>query len=155
LHQLGAKVVFGDIATDAAQSLLSSMGAPADVTFIEGDLGTYNGNYNLVKAAFDKYGKIDHAIANAALFEYTNEPWIDAKLTVDNVGDESLVREHQKLFDLNVYGLCVFVRAAAVFLRENRKASEDKTITLFGSVCNLRDSPGAYVYQVRLKQIPR
>lgn len=128
------------------------MGNPADVTFVDGDLAEYNGNYKLLRAAFDKYGKVDHAIANAALFEYTDRPWIDAELTVDSVGDETLVREHRKLFDLNVYGLCVFARVAAVFLRVNRKDLEDKTITLFGSVCNLRDSPGAYVYQVCLTQ---
>lgn len=153
LHEFGAKVVFGDIATEHSQSLLNSLGNPADVTFIEADLATYDGNYRLFKAAFDKYGKVDHAIANAALFEYTERPWIDAKLTVDTVKDESLVREHNKLFDLNVYGLCVFARMATVFLRENREASEDKTITLFGSVCNIRDSPGAYVYQVRFPDL--
>lgn len=147
LHELGSKVVFGDIATKESEALLTSLGSPDNVTYVEGDLGTYDANYKLLRAAFDKYGKVDHAVANAALFEYTDQPWIDTKLTIDNVGDESRVHEHQKLFDLNIYGLCVFVRVAAVFLQEGRQAGEDKSITLFGSVCNLRDSPGAYVYQ--------
>ncbi|KAG4427850.1 hypothetical protein IFR05_016668 [Cadophora sp. M221] len=147
LHQLGALVIFGDISTNHSQALLKSLGNPKDVTFVEADLATYGGNYKLFKVAFEKYKRVDHAIANAALFEQTDRPWIDAKLTVDTVSDEALARNHNKLFDLNVYGLCVFARMAVVFLRENRGPSEDKSLTLFGSVCNVRDSPGAYVYQ--------
>ncbi|KAG4414569.1 hypothetical protein IFR04_012317 [Cadophora malorum] len=147
LNELGSLVVFGDLSHEHSQTLLKSLGSPKDVTSVIGDLASYEGNYKLFKAAFDKYGKVDHAIANAALFEYTDKPWIDAKLTIESVADESLVVEHNKLFDLNVYGLCVFARMAAVFLKENRNGNEDKSLTLFGSVCNLRDSPGAYVYQ--------
>lgn len=140
--------MFGDISAAHAQSLLESLDNAADVTFVEADLATYSGNYKLLRKAFDKYGQVDHAIGNAALFEHPGPSWIDPNLKVDSVGDEELSRAHNKVLDLNVYGLCVFVRMAVVFLRENRKTGEDKSITLLGSVCCIRDSPGAYIYQV-------
>ncbi|KAF9894352.1 hypothetical protein FE257_007855 [Aspergillus nanangensis] len=149
LHQLGAKVIFGDISQPHSQSLLESLGNPPTVTAVEADLATYSGNYRLFRTAFDQYGHVDHALGNAALFEHPGpSSWIDPNLTIDTVGDEALAHPHNKILDLNVYGLCVFARMAAVFLRENRPAGEkDASITLFGSVCCIRDSPGAYIYQ--------
>lgn len=68
LHESGALVVFGDVASEAASSLVSSLKGD-NVTFVSCDVTKYDQIYNLFKVANDKYGRVDHAASIAGIFE--------------------------------------------------------------------------------------
>ena len=50
--------------------------------------------------------------------------------------------------DVNLKGVLYFARVAAVYLRQNRQAGEDRSLLLLSSVAGFKESPGLFVYQV-------
>lgn len=108
------------------------------------DVSKYDDVYNLFQTAFNQYGRIDHAVSCAGIFETGN--WFDPKLTTGTVKED---RGDLKTLDVNVLGTLYFSRIAAVFLREERKEGEDRSLVLLSSVNAFRESPGLYIYQVR------
>lgn len=140
----GAHVVFGDIATESAESLVASLNLshPRSTTFLQCDVRTYSDIYNLFRAAHSKYGRVDHAIASAGVFEQGN--WFDPQLTIDSVGEQG---GPTNVIDINVIGSANFARIAVVFLREG-KGKGSPSLTLLSSVTAFRESPGLYMYQV-------
>jgi NAD(P)-dependent dehydrogenase (short-subunit alcohol dehydrogenase family) len=68
LHEHGAIVVFGDVDSTKAESLISSLPS-ASIDFVRTDVTSYSDNLNLFELALSKYGHVDHAIANAGLIE--------------------------------------------------------------------------------------
>jgi len=102
----------------------------------------YSDNYRLFRTALDKYGRVDHAIACAGIVE--RGKWFDPKLTVDTVDKP----ETTQVIEINLLGSIYFARIAVVFLRHERKAGEDKSLTLISSAAGFRDSPGLFLYQV-------
>lgn len=52
-----------------------------------------------------------------------------------------------KVLDVNLLGSLYFSRIASVYLRENRKHGEDRSLTLVSSVAGFKESPGLFVYQ--------
>ena len=141
LAENGAKVVCGDINTDAGEKLCKEH---AGLDFVKCDVTVYDDIYKLFKTAYEKYGRIDHAISSAGIFETGN--WFDPTLTIDSVAKDS---GNLKTFHVNVIGTLHFLRIGAVFLREGRQEKQDKSLTILSSVNAFRESPGLYIYQVR------
>ncbi|KXT07678.1 hypothetical protein AC578_10203 [Pseudocercospora eumusae] len=135
----GAKVVFGDINVAAAERLAEELDF---VTFFRCDVVNYDDLYNLFKAAHDQYGRVDHAISCAGIFEQGN--WYDPKLTIDSVKADP---GNSKVLDVNLLGTLHFSRIAAVFLREKLQKGENRSLTLLSSVNAFRESPGLFIYQ--------
>ncbi|KXT02627.1 hypothetical protein AC579_5450 [Pseudocercospora musae] len=135
----GAKVVFGDINVATAELLAKELDS---VTFFRCDVVKYDDLYNLFKAAHDQYGRVDHAISCAGIFEQGN--WYDPKLTIDSVKAD---RGNSRVLDVNVLGTLHFSRIAAVFLREKLQKGGNRSLTLLSSVNAFRESPGLFIYQ--------
>jgi NAD(P)-dependent dehydrogenase (short-subunit alcohol dehydrogenase family) len=145
LYGVGALVVFGDVAKQPAENLVSSLKASpgtGEVSFVPCDVTNYDDIYNLVKAAYEKYGRIDHAFACAGIFE--TGQWFDPELTMESVKKE---KGPQLTLDINVLGLANFARVAVVFMREGMEKGENKSITFMSSVNAFRESPGLSMYQ--------
>lgn len=60
-----AKVVVGDVNKEAGEQLCKEYHG---VSFQHCDVTRYDDIYNLFKATFEKYGRIDHAISSAGIF---------------------------------------------------------------------------------------
>lgn len=149
LFALRARVVFGDVKIKEAEGLVeelrSSSTSGGEVEFVHCDVTRYEDIYRLFRSAYDKYGRVDHAISCAGILEQGN--WFDPELTVEAVGRE---RATTAVIDVNVIGSANFARIAVVFLRDKmRKEEQDKSLTLLSSVNAFRESPGLYMYQVR------
>lgn len=146
LHGVGALVVFGDVAVEPAETLVSTLNAShstkGEVSFVRCDVTNYEDIYNLVKAGYDKYGRIDHAFACAGIFE--RGQWFDPELTIESVRSE---KGPQATLDINVIGLANFARVAVVFMREGMQKDQNKSLTFMSSVNAFRESPGLYMYQ--------
>jgi hypothetical protein len=111
-------------------------------TFLECDVTNYNDIYQLFEHAYDQFGRIDHAISCAGIFEQGN--WFDPNHSIDSIKEDS---GNTIVLDVNLVGTLHFARIAAVFLRESRTENSNKSLTLLSSVNAFRDSPGLYLYQ--------
>ncbi|GIZ43835.1 hypothetical protein CKM354_000704800 [Cercospora kikuchii] len=141
LAQHGASIVMGDTNVQAASQLLENL--PGNLAFAKTDVSDYNQLYALCEQAFQLYGKIDHAISCAGIFEQGN--WFDPNLTIESVKEQG----NTEVLDVNVLGTLNFARIASVFMREGGKeAGRNKSLTLLSSVNAFRDSPGLYLYQM-------
>lgn len=152
LVRFGINVVFGDTNTKAAEELVQSLTIAAKenrkngkVVFVPCDVTNYGQLYELFRTAYDQFGKIDHAVSNAGIFEQGN--WFDPALTIESVGQAG--PGPTNVIDINVIGMANFARIAVVFLRENKTAT-NKSLTFMSSVNCFRESPGLYMYQVSL-----
>lgn len=134
--QHGANVVFGDVNATAAHEVGSA------ATFVQCDVTKYDEIYELFKTTHDRFGRVDHAISCAGIFEQGN--WFDPSYTIDSIKEDS---GNTKVLDVNVLGTLHFARIAAVFLRESKQEGSNKSLTLLSSVNAFRDSPGLYLYQ--------
>jgi len=145
LHTAGALIVFGDIAAEAAEKLVSSLQSSSpggQVAFVQCDVTKYEDIYNLFRIAYDKYGHIDHAVSCAGIFEQGK--WFDPELTIETVGQEKATHA---VIDINVMGSANFARIAVVFLADKMQKGENKSLTFISSVNAFRESPGLYMYQ--------
>jgi NAD(P)-dependent dehydrogenase (short-subunit alcohol dehydrogenase family) len=70
-----------------------------------------------------KYGRVDHAIANAGVIEQGN--WFDKSLTIESVEQEPTIL----ILDINLKGFLYFVRVAAAYMVQDIQATEDKSLT--------------------------
>jgi len=142
----GAKVVFGDVATKPAETLveqLSKSGSAGEISFIHCDVTKYDDIYNLFKTARERYSRVDHAVSCAGIFE--QGAWFDPDLTIETVGQK---QAPTAVIDVNLMGSANFARIAVVFLRDRLKKGENRSLTLLSSVNAFRESPGLYMYQV-------
>jgi len=138
----GAHVIFGDYDTKAGEAAVDLFQNAANKpTFVPIDVSKYEDNLRLFKTALQKYGRVDHAVANAGILE--RGAWFDPSLTVESVEKS----ETTAVVDINYVGVLYFTRIAAVYLRHNRQPGEDKSITLISSAAGFRDSPGLFLYQ--------
>ncbi|KAF2217799.1 hypothetical protein CERZMDRAFT_92446 [Cercospora zeae-maydis SCOH1-5] len=136
-----AFIVMGDVNVEAATQLLEHLSQ--NLTFVRTDVSDYSQIYTLCEQAFQKYGRIDHAISCAGIFEQGN--WFDAVLDIESVKQPGST----KVLDVNLLGTLHFARIASVFLREGERASGSNTsLTLLSSVNAFRDSPGLFLYQM-------
>lgn len=151
LAQQGAKVVIGDINTKAGNELASHLKSTTsgEATFTSCDVTHYQDIYNLFKTAHSRYGRVDHAVSCAGIFE--RGTWFSPDLTIENVGKEP---GPSTVIDVNVMGTANFARVAVPFMRdsmtEDEKSSHEKSLTFLSSVNAFRESPKLYMYQVSL-----
>jgi NAD(P)-dependent dehydrogenase (short-subunit alcohol dehydrogenase family) len=139
LHSVGAHVVFGDINTSAAESIVSSLGEANKVTFVQCNAAKYQDNVALFKVAFEKFGRVDHGIANAGLVERPG--WFDAGMSLEDADKEPSTA----VLDVNLTGVLYFSRVACAYLSQG--PSRDRSLTLLSSVAGFEECPGLFVYQ--------
>jgi len=142
LHSHGAKVIFGDVNVAAAEETVTATSAET-VHFQKCDASSYKDNLALFKTALDKYGRVDHAIANAGLIEQGN--WFNPKAGLDGVEKEPSVAT----LEVNLKGVLYFARIACTYLAHGQdlEAPMDKSLTLLSSVAGFKESPGIPVYE--------
>ncbi|KAK5708784.1 putative short-chain dehydrogenases reductase [Elasticomyces elasticus] len=68
LVKYGAYVVFGDTNDKAASDAVAN----SRVTFEHCDVSMYADIYSLFKKAYEKHGRVDHAVSCAGIFEQGN-----------------------------------------------------------------------------------
>jgi len=140
LFEAGASVVFGDMDTKNGELLVEDIKSQ-EVHFMKTDASKYEDNLALFKTAYQKFGKVDHAMSIAGIVEQGN--WFDPSLTIESVEQVPT----KAVLDVNLLGVLYFARIASVYLRQNRKEGEDKSLTLLSSVAGFKESPGLFVYQ--------
>ena len=133
-------MVFGDVNKDASEALIAEIDSPrAHVQPC--DVRSYPDIVALFRYAFHKFGRIDHAVANAGVIEQGN--WFDKSLTIDTVEAEP----NTLVLDINLKGVLYFSRVAAVYLAHDRKPEEDKSLILMSSVAGFVESRNLFLYQ--------
>ncbi|KAI1761492.1 putative 3-hydroxyacyl-CoA dehydrogenase [Hypoxylon sp. FL1150] len=148
LYQAGAHVVFGDIDEAACQTavdvLKSDISSSSGLSFLRTDVRRYEDNLALFKSAYEKYGRVDHALSIAGVTEQAGKNWFDPKLNLSSVA----AAPPTDLVDINLTGVLYFARIAAVYLRQgNDGRARDKSICLLGSVASFKEQGGLFVYQ--------
>lgn len=141
LHEAGAHVFFGDVLDDAGRALEQELTYGATVKFVHCDVTSYRDNLALFDIAFNSFGRIDHAWANAGIVEQGNI--FDPKLSLEGVKEEP--SKSLSVVDVNLKGPIYFARIAAVYLRQGSQQS-DRSLTLTSSVGGFREDPGLWVY---------
>lgn len=150
LNSLGAKVIFGDINVPLAESLVHSLTQTSSssddpgVHFLRCDVRSHADNLALFKLAMEKYGRVDHAVANAGVMDIEN--WFDPRLGIEGVetdpGDPTVL-------DVNLKAVVLFVRIACQYLAHgNEEARSDKSIVLLSSLAGFSGIAGIPLYQV-------
>jgi NAD(P)-dependent dehydrogenase (short-subunit alcohol dehydrogenase family) len=92
----------------------------------------------------DKYGRVDHAVANAGVPE--QGVWFDPALGIEGVEKDP---GGPVTLDINLKAAVLFARIACQYLAHgNEKAREDKSIVLVSSIAGLIAFPGMPLYQV-------
>ena len=148
LVQNGVHVVFGDYDQAAGDKLVQSFqDVSTQPTFFQMDASSYEDNLKLFRAALDKHGRVDHAIACAGIIE--RGKWFDPELTVETVEKP----ETTQTIEINFLGVAYFTRIAVAYLKHNRQPDQDKRIVLISSAAGFRDSPGLAMYQVVLPSV--
>jgi NAD(P)-dependent dehydrogenase (short-subunit alcohol dehydrogenase family) len=149
LHAAEAHVFFGDVLNEPARTLeLDLHSSTATVKFIHCDVTSYADNLALFDAAYQAFGRVDHAISNAGLGEQGN--FVSPELTLESVRNEP--KSSMSVVDVNLKGPLYFARLASVYLRQSGKGEEanaatvDKSLTFTSSVAAFREDPGLYVY---------
>jgi NAD(P)-dependent dehydrogenase (short-subunit alcohol dehydrogenase family) len=120
----------------------------ATVKFVHCDVTSYADNLSLFDAAYQAFGRVDHAFSNAGLGEQGNI--FSSELTLESVREEP--KSSVQVVDVNLKGPLYFARLASVYLRQVAKGEEkdagpvDKSLTFTSSVAAFREDPGLYVY---------
>ncbi|ETS82665.1 hypothetical protein PFICI_04541 [Pestalotiopsis fici W106-1] len=148
LYRAGAHVVFGDIDVTACQSvvdrLCSKNSSSATLSFVCTDVRKYQDNIALFRFAYEKHGRIDHALSVAGVTEKPDQNWFDPKLDLSSI----TTAPSTDMVDVNLTGVLYFTRVAAVYLRQgNEDRTEDKSICILGSVASFKEQGGLFVYQ--------
>lgn len=107
LDKEGCKVVVADINLEKAQQVAGTL---TDAIAVKVDVTNEEDVENMVKAAVDKYGKLDLLVANAGI--------LIAKPVV-----EFTASEWKKVIDVNLFGYFLCARAAAKAMIPNRKGN--------------------------------
>jgi NAD(P)-dependent dehydrogenase (short-subunit alcohol dehydrogenase family) len=149
LHEAGAHVFFGDVLEEPAQALEKELhSSEATVEFIPCNVTSYSDNLTLFNAAYQAFGRVDHAISNAGLGEQEN--LVSPDLTLESVREEPT--NPFRVVDVNLKGPLYFARLASVYLRQQAKGEMadatpmDKSLIFTSSVAAFREDPGLYVY---------
>jgi NAD(P)-dependent dehydrogenase (short-subunit alcohol dehydrogenase family) len=96
----------------------------------------------LFKTALQKYGHIDHAVANAGIIE--QGLWFEPKGGLEGVEKEPSI----DVLNVNLKGVMYFARIACAYLAHGQdpNASIDRSLTLLSSVTGFKEAPGRSVY---------
>ncbi|KAK5202637.1 hypothetical protein LTR96_011374 [Exophiala xenobiotica] len=129
LHSHGVKVVSGDIVPPK-----QSVG-----DYFRTDITKYEDVLALFRYAFDKYGGIDHAIANAGVIEHPG--WFQPD------GIKSLQKPPPDIVvDVNLKGTLYFAHIALQYLAV-AKGATDHSLTMLSSQAGFKETPGLFIYQ--------
>ena len=82
LFEAGASVVFGDMDTKNGELLVEDIRSQ-EVLFMKTDASKYEDNIALFKTAYEKFGKVDHAMSIAGIVEQGN--WFDPSFTIESI----------------------------------------------------------------------
>ncbi|KAH9208508.1 hypothetical protein DL95DRAFT_311696, partial [Leptodontidium sp. 2 PMI_412] len=134
----GAQVVFGDINTELGERVASSSGA----AFVKCDVTSYQDVLSLFKEALRKHGRIDHAVANAPVYE--PPPLFEPTLTLQTI--EKASDPSPLTVNVNILGSIFFSRVATVFLREGASPTDDKSLTFISSAAGVIYAPDTPIY---------
>lgn len=134
-------MIFGDVLDEPGRALEVELSSGATVKFVHCDVTSYQDNLRLFQIAFDAFGRVDHAWANAGLGEQGNI--FDPDLTLESVKNEPT--RSTRVLDVNLKGPISFARIASVYLRQGDHPG-DKSLTFTSSVGGFREDPGLYVY---------
>ncbi|KIW77596.1 hypothetical protein Z517_10042 [Fonsecaea pedrosoi CBS 271.37] len=123
----GAHVVFGDLQDELGGKVALETGA----TFVKTDVSKYKELLRLFDEAYKKHGAVDHAIANAGIYEPKGlfDPSTDLQ-SLDQEPPTSIV-------DVNLRGVLFFAHIAAVYLRQGDSAHRNKSLTLVSSTAGI------------------
>ncbi|RFU34826.1 hypothetical protein B7463_g1543, partial [Scytalidium lignicola] len=148
LYGVGAHVTFGDIDEQGCKAVVDSLqrknpDSTGSLQYLRVDVRKYEDNLALFQAAFEKHGRVDHALCIAGITEGQN--WFENSLDLESIRTPPSTR----VLDVNLLGAMYFVRIAAVYLRQNNTASShsDKSIVLLGSLASFKEQAGLFVYQ--------
>ncbi|KAL4778189.1 hypothetical protein BJX76DRAFT_156826 [Aspergillus varians] len=133
-HQHGAKIVFGDIAPEPANELLSSLSSPDTVHFVPCDAVSYASQLALFRTAIDLHDQIDIVIAVAGV---ANPKSVFAP-TAD-INEEPSMLEIQ----VNTIGSLFTARIAMHFLRQNPNGGD---IVLMSSIIGFKETEDLVPY---------
>ncbi|KAI5460938.1 putative 3-hydroxyacyl-CoA dehydrogenase [Mariannaea sp. PMI_226] len=146
LFQVGAHVVFGDIDEPSCLRLVETL--KKDATPSTGtlhcrrvDVRLYSDNLSLFQDAFERYGRVDHALSIAGVTEGQN--WFDPSLDLNSITQPPST----SVLDINLLGALYFARIAAVYLRQDAGSGRDKSLLLTGSLAAFKEQAGLFVYQ--------
>lgn len=146
LFKIGAHIVFGDIDEASSQNLITELQnahptSTGSLAFSKLDVRSYEQNLYLFQLAFDKHGRIDHALSIAGVTEGQN--WFDPTLDLESIKTPPSTA----VLDINLLGALYFARIAAVYLRQGHNGRRDKSLLLTGSLASFKEQPGLFVYQ--------
>jgi len=108
-HSKGAKVIFGDANAAGTEEVIKQTSSET-VHFQECNASDYADNLALFQAALQKYGHIDHAVANAGIIE--QELRFEPKGGLEGVEKEPGIG----VLNVNLKGVMYFVRIACAYL---------------------------------------
>ncbi|KAL9083533.1 MAG: hypothetical protein Q9159_005725 [Coniocarpon cinnabarinum] len=143
-HQRGAHIFFGDADKIAGETLTNELNAASSqprVAFVLVDVANYSSLLELFRKAYATHRRIDAAVSCAGIQEAGK--WFDPELDIDSVSGHPSIRT----LDVNLLGTLYFARIAAVYLRQDCKPGEDRSLTLIASVAAFKDAPGIFAYQ--------
>ncbi len=112
LLQEGCKVVIGDIQEDVVKQTAEEISKEfnGEAIGVKVDVTNEDEVANLLKTAEDKFGKVDIAVANAAIL-------IAEEITVADAA------KWKKVIDVNLFGYFLFAKHAAIAMKKNGKGS--------------------------------
>ena len=125
----GANVVHGDVS--APQN--------PEGDYLRTDVTKYLDVLALFKLAFERYGRIDHAVSNAGLIELPG--WFQPG-SIANLSQAP----PEAVLDVNLKGTIYFAHIALQYLAEG-SANADKSLILMSSQAGFKETPGLFVYQ--------
>ncbi|MDT0393638.1 MULTISPECIES: SDR family NAD(P)-dependent oxidoreductase [Streptomyces] len=108
----GARIVVLERDPGKAASLEAVGGD--DLVVVTGDVASYADNERAVAAAVDRFGRLDVFIGNVGMWDFSRD--------LLDLSPAELEAGFRELFDVNVLGYLLGVRAAATALKESRGA---------------------------------
>ncbi|KAL4946514.1 hypothetical protein BDV06DRAFT_86837 [Aspergillus oleicola] len=126
-HQHGAKIVFGDIAEQPANELLTSLYSDA-ITFVPCDTTSYASQLTLFRTAFSKHGRIDIVLPIAGV--------ANPKSIFDPSSD---INEEPSMLEIqvNTIGSIYTARIGMHYLRQNPEGGD---IVLMSSIIGFSET---------------
>lgn len=108
--QEGAKVVAFDIVEQRLKEFKSQMGS--DLAIYKGDVRSLDDNKKAVDLAISQFGKLDVFVGNAGIY--------DGNRTIDQLEEDKIVSGFEDVFQINVLGYILGIKAALPQLRKTK-----------------------------------
>ncbi|KAL4871445.1 hypothetical protein BDV12DRAFT_28736 [Aspergillus spectabilis] len=132
-HEHGAKIVFGDIAPEPAQELVSAL--KTNIHFVPCDTASYPSQLTLFRTAHSLHGRIDIVVAVAGVANPKSIFAADA-----DINEEPSMLE----IEVNTIGSIYTARIGMHYLRQNGKEGGD--IVLMSSIIGFKETEDLVPY---------